>query len=222
MTNRSRVSAAAALPWPALHYVAWRDTAATLQRWTQIVGKVRLALTPWLNHGWHVPLYVTARGLGTVARSTSARRARDRVRFRRAPPRLRSSAGPRARLRAAADVGRGLLSAPDGRARRGRHRGGDRRRAERGRRADRRSPTTKPRRYDATPRDALLARPGPGRSRLPSLSHRASSARRARCISSGAASTSPSRASRAGARRCIRAAFRACPTRSRARPIRTR
>ena len=56
-----------ALPWPALHYVAWRDTADTLQRWTQIVGKVRLALTPWLNHGWHVPLYVTARGLGTSA-----------------------------------------------------------------------------------------------------------------------------------------------------------
>ena len=59
--------ATAALPWPALHYIAWRDTAETLQRWTQIVGKVRLALTPWLNHGWHVPLYVTARGLGTSA-----------------------------------------------------------------------------------------------------------------------------------------------------------
>jgi len=39
----------------------------TLQLWTQIVGKVRLALTPWLNHGWQVPLYVTARGLGTSA-----------------------------------------------------------------------------------------------------------------------------------------------------------
>ncbi|MDB5875067.1 MAG: hypothetical protein JWQ07_4509 [Ramlibacter sp.] len=37
------------------------------QLWTQIVGKVRLALTPWLNHGWQVPLYVTARGLGTSA-----------------------------------------------------------------------------------------------------------------------------------------------------------
>ena len=51
--------------WPDLTYQAWRDTAATLQLWTQIVGKVRLALTPWLNHGWQVPLYVTARGLGT-------------------------------------------------------------------------------------------------------------------------------------------------------------
>lgn len=51
--------------WPELAYPKWRDTAATLQLWTQIVGKVRLALTPWINHGWQVPLYVTARGLGT-------------------------------------------------------------------------------------------------------------------------------------------------------------
>jgi hypothetical protein len=51
--------------WPDLPYPAWRETAATLQLWTQIVGKVRLALTPWLNHGWQVPLYVSARGLDT-------------------------------------------------------------------------------------------------------------------------------------------------------------
>jgi hypothetical protein len=51
--------------WPELSYARSRESLATLQLWTQIVGKVRLALTPWLNHGWHVPLYVTARGLGT-------------------------------------------------------------------------------------------------------------------------------------------------------------
>ncbi len=51
--------------WPELRYQQWRDTAVTLQLWTQIVGKIRLALTPWLNHGWHVPLYVSARGLTT-------------------------------------------------------------------------------------------------------------------------------------------------------------
>ena len=51
--------------WPALPFAAWRDTCATLQLWTQVVGKVRLAQTPWLNHSWHVPLYVTARGLTT-------------------------------------------------------------------------------------------------------------------------------------------------------------
>jgi hypothetical protein len=51
--------------WPALPYAAWKDTLATLQLWTQIAGKVRLSLTPWLNHSWHVTLYVTARGLST-------------------------------------------------------------------------------------------------------------------------------------------------------------
>jgi len=51
--------------WPELPYLAWRETYATLHLWTQIVGKVRLALTPWVNHSWHVPLYVTARGLTT-------------------------------------------------------------------------------------------------------------------------------------------------------------
>ena len=52
-------------PWPDLPYERWRDTCVTLQLWTQIVGKIRLALTPWLNHSWHVTLYVTARGLTT-------------------------------------------------------------------------------------------------------------------------------------------------------------
>jgi len=52
-------------PWPRLDYASWSDTLATLHLWTQIVGKVRLALSPWVNHGWHVALYVSARGLGT-------------------------------------------------------------------------------------------------------------------------------------------------------------
>ena len=51
--------------WPELSLAAWKETCATLQLWTQIVGKIRLAQTPWLNHSWHVPLYVTARGLTT-------------------------------------------------------------------------------------------------------------------------------------------------------------
>ncbi len=51
--------------WPALPYDGWNDTLATLHRWTQIVGKVRLERTPWINHSWHVPLYLTTRGLGT-------------------------------------------------------------------------------------------------------------------------------------------------------------
>jgi Family of unknown function (DUF5996) len=51
--------------WPELDYKAWQDTLATLQLWTQIVGKIRLMQTPWLNHSWHVPLYVNAKGLTT-------------------------------------------------------------------------------------------------------------------------------------------------------------
>jgi hypothetical protein len=51
--------------WPALPYDAWRDTCTTLHLWSQIVGKVRLATTPWLNHSWHVALYVDLSGLTT-------------------------------------------------------------------------------------------------------------------------------------------------------------
>jgi hypothetical protein len=51
--------------WPALPLAAWQDTRDTLHLWTQIVGKVRLALMPWVNHSWHTTLYVTARGLTT-------------------------------------------------------------------------------------------------------------------------------------------------------------
>ena len=51
--------------WPDLPTAAWRDTYATLHLWTQIAGKIRLSRTPWLNHSWHVALYVTTRGLTT-------------------------------------------------------------------------------------------------------------------------------------------------------------
>jgi hypothetical protein len=51
--------------WPELPYEAWKDSCATLQLWTQIVGKIRLVQTSWLNHSWHVVLYVTDRGLTT-------------------------------------------------------------------------------------------------------------------------------------------------------------
>lgn len=51
--------------WPALPYDPWRDTCATLHRWVQIVGKVRVSQSPWTNHSWHSTLYVTSRGLTT-------------------------------------------------------------------------------------------------------------------------------------------------------------
>jgi hypothetical protein len=53
--------------WPELPLAAWQDTYATLHMWTQIVGKVRLTLSPHLNHWWEVPLYVNAQGLTTSA-----------------------------------------------------------------------------------------------------------------------------------------------------------
>ena len=51
--------------WPSLPFANWRDTRATLHLWTQVVGKIRLAQAPLINHWWQVPLYVTARGLTT-------------------------------------------------------------------------------------------------------------------------------------------------------------
>ncbi len=51
--------------WPALPFSEWQATAETLHLWTQVVGKIRLTLSPWINHSWHVTLYLTARGLTT-------------------------------------------------------------------------------------------------------------------------------------------------------------
>jgi len=53
--------------WPALPLADWAETYATLHRWTQIVGKVRLTHSPWVNHSWHSTLYVTPSGLSTSA-----------------------------------------------------------------------------------------------------------------------------------------------------------
>jgi hypothetical protein len=96
-------------PWPELPAAAWRDTCATLHLWTQIVGKIRLTKSPWLNHSWHVTLYVTPRGLTTspvpdgtrtfqldfdffdhaLRVSTSARCGSLRCRDNRSPPSTR-------------------------------------------------------------------------------------------------------------------------------------
>ena len=68
--------------WPALPFEALGPTAETLQLWTQIVGKVRLAHTPWVNHSWHVTLYVSARGLTTSLIPNGRDRAGAGVRLR--------------------------------------------------------------------------------------------------------------------------------------------
>ncbi len=59
--------------WPELHLVDWKDTRETLHLWTQVVGKIRLARTPWLNHSWQAALYLTTRGLTTSAIPFGAR-----------------------------------------------------------------------------------------------------------------------------------------------------
>ena len=59
------MSDAAQASWPELPTATWRETYETLHLWTQIIGKIRLARAPWLNHSWHVAMYITARGLTT-------------------------------------------------------------------------------------------------------------------------------------------------------------
>ena len=54
-------------PWPPIPLDEWQDTYGTFHMWTQIVGKIRLRSTPWVNHSWHATLYVTPRGLTTAA-----------------------------------------------------------------------------------------------------------------------------------------------------------
>ncbi len=61
----SQLNRSSSSDWPELPLEKWSDTATTLHMWVQIVGKIRMSRTPWTNHSWHVPLYVTARGLGT-------------------------------------------------------------------------------------------------------------------------------------------------------------
>ncbi|MEO9150285.1 MAG: DUF5996 family protein [Burkholderiaceae bacterium] len=65
MTNATNPANQSASDWPALPYADWRETCTALHLYTQIVGKYRLAHTPWLNHSWHATLYVDARGLTT-------------------------------------------------------------------------------------------------------------------------------------------------------------
>ena len=65
MTDEQRQAVPSGEIWPELPFEAWQDTYDTLQLWTQIVGKVRLAKAPMMNHWWQVPLYVTSRGLTT-------------------------------------------------------------------------------------------------------------------------------------------------------------
>ena len=84
--------------WPALDYAAWQDSCATLHLWTQIVGKIRLAHAPMLNHWWQVPLYVTSRGLTTSAMPRGGRTFQIDFDFIEHRLRIKVSDGRRATL----------------------------------------------------------------------------------------------------------------------------
>ena len=175
---------------PELPYAAWKDTCQTLQLWTQIVGKIRLARTPWLNHSWHVTLYVTARGLTTSPIPDGARTFQIDFDFVDHVLWLRTSDGHFRQVVLKPMHGRGIL----------------RRRAARARpsSASRCASTSKPNEIpDAIPFAEDRVHRAYDRDyanrfwRVLSASNEvfahsapASSARRARCISSGAASIS--------------------------------
>ena len=65
LTTSASDNAPGAPHWPALPYMEWKDTRDTLHLWSQIVGKIRLSQSPWLNHSWHATFYLTARGMTT-------------------------------------------------------------------------------------------------------------------------------------------------------------
>src|ERR1700731_4938672 len=83
------------VPWPELPIAEWRETYATLHLFTQIVGKIRLARSPWLNHSWHVTLYVTARGLTTSPIPDGERAFQIDFDFIDHALRIETSGGPR-------------------------------------------------------------------------------------------------------------------------------
>jgi hypothetical protein len=79
--------------WPALRVDDWTDTRDTLHMWTQVVGKIRLAQAPMVNHWWQVPLYVSARGLTTSAIPYGRRIFDMEFDFRDHQLRIRASSG---------------------------------------------------------------------------------------------------------------------------------
>ncbi|HEV2532168.1 DUF5996 family protein [Phenylobacterium sp.] len=101
--------------WPPLSYDDWADTQATLHMWTQVVGKIRMALSPPVNHWWHVPLYVTSRGLTTSPMPVGGRTLEITFDFVTHQLRLDCSNGAGERLalkpRSVADFYRKLMAA---------------------------------------------------------------------------------------------------------------
>ena len=174
--------------WPELPYEAWKDTYATLHMWTQIVGKIRLVQTPWLNHSWHVVLYVTPRGLTTSPIPYGERSFELDFDFLDHVLLVSTDDGGGETHRPVSADRRRFLRRADAIPGRARHRGPDPRDAQRGAGAGplQRGPHARALRPGL--RRTPLAPSRPGRARAVPVPHRASSANAARCISSGGAS----------------------------------
>ena len=125
------MSSISQVPWPELPTAPWRETYETLHLWTQIVGKIRLARAPWLNHSWHVALYVTARGLTTSPIPDGGGTFQIDFDFIDHALRISTSDGAQAAVCAGRTIGREFLRRDHGRARGTRHSHRHRRNAER-------------------------------------------------------------------------------------------
>ena len=196
--------------WPELPVAQWADTRDTLQLWTQIVGKVRMVNTPLVNHWWNVPLYVSARGLttGLIPQGTEASRSTSTSSTTCSrSPRPTASAGRcrcEPRWSPTSTARSWLRSTTSGVHRHLADAGGDRRR-------DPVRPTTSHVAYDADAGAPVLAGAGADQAGV-RVFRAGSSARSARCTSSGVRSTSRSPGSPAGRPRHIPAV---CPTAAR-------
>ena len=201
---------------------AWSDTLATLHMWTQIVGKVRLVQSPWVNHSWHVTLYVTASGLTTspipygtrtfemefdfIAHQLAITTGEGRTQqFRSSRSRWRRSTRALMEALDALDLPVKIHAKPNEVAE-----------------AIPFDQDETHRSYDREYASTVLARAGAGRSGLQSLSRPLRREVQPGAFLLGRRRISRSRGSRDGRRRSIRAAFRTCRTGSPARRIRTR
>lgn len=99
MTRTDQQTGTPMKEWPALRVADWTETRDTLHMWTQVVGKIRLALAPMVNHWWQVPLYVSARGLTTSAIPHGTRALDIEFDFVDHELHLRSSSGDQRRVR---------------------------------------------------------------------------------------------------------------------------
>ena len=158
--------------WPELSYADGRETFATLHLWSQIIGKVRLARTPWLNHSWHVPLYVSARGLTSSLVPHGERFFEMEFDFNRHVLRIDVSDGQRREIALAAALGRRFLCRRDAGARRASDRRAGGRTALRDPRRHPLQPGPGPRQLRCALRTAAVAGPAAGGWRLQALPHR--------------------------------------------------